>query len=78
MARTNNPDSATSQFFINVNNNTNLNYKSAGSPGYTVFGKVIKGMDIADAIVSVPTTRKKGQGNVPVQPILILSAKITN
>lgn len=76
MARTGDPDSATSQFFINVADNTNLDYKSPQSPGYAVFGKVIKGMDVADAIVSVKTTRKKGMGNVPVEPIIIKSVKL--
>jgi uncharacterized repeat protein (TIGR02543 family) len=50
MARTNDPNSATSQFFINLADNTNLDYQSAISPGYAVFGKVVKGMSIADKI----------------------------
>jgi cyclophilin family peptidyl-prolyl cis-trans isomerase len=54
MARTRNPNSATAQFFINVADNTPLNY-SPSSPGYTVFGKVIKGMDVVERIASVPT-----------------------
>ena len=73
-----NPDSATSHFFINVKDNKHLDYRSASSPGYTVFGKVIKGLDIADTIVSAPTTTKKGMRDVPTQTIHILSAKIVN
>jgi len=55
MARTSNPDSATSQFFINLANNTFLDYVSGGSAGYAVFGKVIKGMEIAQAIGGLVT-----------------------
>ena len=77
MARTSNPNSATSQFFINHGNNAQLdNYGG----GYTVFGKVIDGMDVVDAIAKVPTG-VKGDGlggsheNVPTKPITIKSAK---
>ncbi|HEV8691481.1 MAG TPA: peptidylprolyl isomerase [Ideonella sp.] len=72
MARTNMPDSATSQFFINVVDNTRLD--TAGG-GYAVFGKVIDGMDVVDKIKAVP----KGQGSlqsVPVQPVLIKKATL--
>ena len=55
MARTNNPDSATSQFFINTVDNANLDYPSFDGHGYTVFGKVITGMDVVDAIEGAPT-----------------------
>lgn len=58
MARTNNPDSATSQFFINVVDNPGLD-AAPGKPGYAVFGKVIKGMDVVDAIRMVPTGTKQ-------------------
>lgn len=71
MARTNNPDSATSQFFINVANNSFLN-RAAGNPGYAVFGKVTQGMDIVDKIVSVPTGNYGMHQDVPKQPIKIL------
>jgi peptidyl-prolyl cis-trans isomerase A (cyclophilin A) len=54
MARTNVPNSATSQFFINVVDNLNLNYQSEANPGYAVFGEVTHGMDTIDAIVAVP------------------------
>ena len=84
MARTNNPNSATSQFFINVNNNNSLNY-SPGNPGYAVFGKVVEGMDVVDAIVSVKTTTKTatvkmGQKvpmqNFPMDDVVIKSIKV--
>jgi cyclophilin family peptidyl-prolyl cis-trans isomerase len=76
MARTSVPDSATSQFFINVNDNANLDYPSFDGVGYAVFGKVTKGMDVVDAIVAVPTTQKGPHGDVPVEPITIKSAKV--
>lgn len=77
MARTNDPNSATCQFFINVKDNDNLNYPSFDGFGYTVFGKVTKGLDVVDAIVGVPTTRKGPHGDVPVDAITIKSVKIT-
>lgn len=72
MARTNNPNSATSQFFINVANNEFLN-KSTGNPGYAVFGKVTEGLDIVDKIVSVPTTSLGMYQDVPKQAVKIIS-----
>lgn len=75
MARTNNPNSATSQFFINVANNDFLD-KSMMNDGYAVFGKVIKGMDVVDKIVKVPTTTVSMHQNVPRQAIKILSVNI--
>jgi cyclophilin family peptidyl-prolyl cis-trans isomerase len=78
MARTNNPDSATSQFFINLVDNNFLNYVGAGQPGYAVFGKVIEGMDVVDKIGAVKTTTKMGAADVPVEPIAIKSAKIVS
>lgn len=74
MARTNDPDSATAQFFINVKDNAFLNC-SQGNPGYAVFGKVTEGMDVADAMVSVKTTTKNGMQDVPAEPISITSAR---
>ncbi|PLW69748.1 peptidylprolyl isomerase [Pseudohalioglobus lutimaris] len=71
MARTNDPDSATSQFFINVRNNLRLDW-SPGQPGYTVFGEVIEGMSVVDYIVTAPTGNVGGHQNVPLQPITIL------
>jgi len=74
MARTSDPHSATAQFFINVNDNDFLNYAKGKTPGYAVFGTVVEGMDVVDAIVSVPTTTMGQFQNVPVQPVLIESA----
>lgn len=75
MARTSDPDSATSQFFINVADNKFLN-RSPGNPGYAVFGKVIKGMEVVDRIVQVPTSNYGMNQNVPKQPIKIVDIKI--
>lgn len=72
MARTNDPNSATSQFFINHKNNSSLDYRF-GRPGYAVFGEVTEGMQIVDAIAKVETAPKDGHGDVPVQPIYIES-----
>jgi len=76
MARTNNPDSATAQFFINHKNNDPLNYVENRDPGYTVFGKVIEGMETADKITAVKTATRMGMGDVPVEPVVIKSAKV--
>jgi len=79
MARTNNPHSATSQFFINVEDNQKLDYVRQGSSsewGYAVFGKVISGMDVVDAIRSVETHTVGPHGDVPVEPVTILSVEI--
>ncbi|RBL70025.1 peptidylprolyl isomerase A [Pseudomonas sp. MWU13-2625] len=72
MARTSVPDSATSQFFINVKDNDFLDQ----GDGYAVFGKVVKGMDVVDVIVNSQTTTKSGMQNVPVDPVIIKSAKV--
>jgi peptidyl-prolyl cis-trans isomerase A (cyclophilin A) len=77
MARTSNPNSASSQFFINVADNNFLN-KSPMDAGYAVFGKVTKGMDIVDKIVNVPTANYGMHQNVPKQPIKIISVQIKN
>ena len=80
MARTNIPDSATNQFFINVKDNSFLNYSSTNtdslylahsSPGYAVFGKVVKGMDIVNNIKRVKTTVRNGMKDWPVDDVLI-------
>jgi peptidyl-prolyl cis-trans isomerase B (cyclophilin B) len=78
MARTNDPNSAAAQFFINVANNGSLNFrgKTPDGWGYAVFGKVLEGMEVVDAIVQVPTTTKGPYGDVPVQPILIQKASV--
>jgi len=70
MARTNDPDSATAQFFINQRTNLRLDWTPA-SPGYTVFGEVILGMDVVDFIASAPTGRSGRFSDVPVEPIII-------
>ncbi|NHC04766.1 peptidylprolyl isomerase A [Acinetobacter sp. 187] len=75
MARTNDPNSASSQFFINVANNDFLN-KAPGNPGYAVFGKVTKGMDIVNKIVKVPTGNYGMHQNVPNQPVKITKVMI--
>ena len=74
MARTMDPNSATSQFFINLVDNSQLDF-NARNPGYAVFGKVIQGMDVVDKIGQVKTSTVEQNQNVPVQPIIILSAK---
>ncbi|MGE5453160.1 MAG: peptidylprolyl isomerase [Acidobacteriota bacterium] len=77
MARTNVPDSATSQFFINVKDNGFLD--SARSPdgnGYAVFGKVTQGMDVVDKIRKVETGQRGPFGDVPVQPVIIKTVTI--
>ena len=71
MARTNDPDSATSQFFINVNDNEFLNYPGQDGYGYCVFGKVIEGMDVVDNIAKLPTRNKKGHDDVPIKRVAI-------
>jgi len=72
MARTRSPDSATSQFFINVQQNMSLDAHSS-KPGYTVFGKVSKGMDVIDAIIKVPTITSGAHQDVPEEDVIILS-----
>jgi cyclophilin family peptidyl-prolyl cis-trans isomerase len=73
MARTGDPHSATSQFFINHADNAFLNFTGETTQGwgYAVFGKVVDGMDVVDAIAKVQTGNKGGHQNVPVEPIVI-------
>lgn len=73
MARTMDPHSATSQFFINVADNAFLNFTAENSQGfgYCVFGEVVKGMDVVDAIVKVKTGQRKGHADVPLEDIVI-------
>jgi len=75
MARTSAPDSATSQFFINVIDNNSLN-KTRTKPGYTVFGKVVEGMIVADQISNVKTGVQNRMRDVPMTPIMIQSVTI--
>lgn len=76
MARTGNPNSATSQFFINVANNTGLNAPQPDGYGYAVFGKVVSGMDVIDKIRQGPTSNQGGFQNVPSTPISINSVNL--
>ena len=79
MARTNVPDSATAQFFINVADNAFLDAaNSRDGHGYAVFGKVVEGMDVVDKIKSLPTTTRSGYQNVPVTAALIRKATVEN
>jgi len=73
MARTSDPHSAGSQFFINVADNDFLNFKSKTTEGwgYCVFGKVVAGMDVVDKIKMVSTTRRAGHQDVPVDDVVI-------
>ncbi len=71
MARTGVPDSATSQFYFNLVDNTFLDYQDASNPGYAVFGEVVQGMDVVDAIGAVATN-----GEVPAEAIIIESVSV--
>lgn len=71
MARTPDPHSASAQFFINVGDNTFLDYPGQDGWGYCVFGQVVEGMDVVDAIKAVPTGNKGPHQNVPTDPVLI-------
>jgi len=76
MARTSIPDSASSQFFINIADNNFLNHTAPTSSGwgYCVFGKVVEGMDVVDKIAGVATTSKAGHRDVPVESVSIEKA----
>jgi peptidyl-prolyl cis-trans isomerase A (cyclophilin A) len=79
MARTSVPDSATAQFFINLKDNAFLD--AANTPdgtGYTVFGKVVSGMEVVDKIWAVPTGNRGPYQNVPVTPVVIRKASVEN
>ncbi|MBU2603496.1 MAG: peptidyl-prolyl cis-trans isomerase [Actinobacteria bacterium] len=78
MARTSVIDSATAQFFVNVADNAFLDHKAKTMQGYgyAVFGKVVSGMEVMDAMVAVPTTSKGQMQDIPVTPIVIESAKV--
>ena len=78
MARTPNPNSATAQFFINIANNSFLNF-TAPTPqgyGYAVFGKVVEGMDVVDKIKKVKTGSRSGHQDVPLEDVVITQAEI--
>jgi len=74
MARTNDPHSATSQFFVNLVDNAFLD-PGRGGAGYAVFGHVTDGMAVVDAIAKVQTGRKGGHDDVPLEPVVVKSAK---
>ena len=76
MARTGNPNSATSQFFINVVDNPGLNAPKPDGFGYTVFGKVSSGMETIDKIRTMSTGSKAGMQNVPLTPVTINAVRI--
>jgi cyclophilin family peptidyl-prolyl cis-trans isomerase len=77
MARTGDPHSATAQFFINTANNDFLNHKNKTQQGwgYAAFGRVIEGMDVVDAISAVKTTKRRQFQDVPVEAVVIKSAR---
>ena len=76
MARLPQPHSATAQFFINVQNNMNLDYKGGNQWGYAVFGKVTEGLDVVDDIRYVQTASKAPFSDVPVEPVIIEQVRI--
>ena len=76
MARTGDPHSATAQFFINVKDNTFLDYPGQDGWGYCVFGKVTAGMDVVEQIRDVATGNKAGHQDVPVEPVIIEKAVV--
>ena len=75
MARLSEPHTASSQFFINLKDNRSLDHSARGW-GYTVFGKVVEGMEVIDAIATVRTTTKGPHGDVPVEPVIIKKASV--
>ena len=80
MARTSAPHSATAQFFINAADNEFLNFKSETPQGwgYAVFGRVVSGQDVVDAIEKVSTGRKGGHDDVPLEDVTIIGAKLVS
>ena len=77
MARTSNPQSATSQFFLVHQDSNFLDYPGQDGWGYCVFGKISKGLDVLDAIAAVKTTNAGMHQNVPAEPVLIKTAKVS-
>ena len=80
MARTSDPHSATAQFFINVADNAFLDFKSESGSGwgYAVFGKVVKGSEVIDAIEQVRTGNRGGHGDVPIDDVTIVRATVVS
>lgn len=77
MARTMDPHSASAQFFINTKDNSFLDYPGQDGWGYAVFGKVVEGNDVVDKIEQVETGNKAGHSDVPVEPVVIEKAEIS-
>ncbi|MCG1042596.1 peptidyl-prolyl cis-trans isomerase [Mycetohabitans sp. B8] len=78
MARTNDPNSASAQFFINTVDNPNLDYPNPDGHGYAVFGKVVSGLDVVKKIEATPTTTRGSFSDVPQKPIVIQSATVVS
>ncbi len=78
MARTMEPHSASSQFFINIKDNNFLDYPGQDGWGYCVFGEVTEGMDVVDSIEQVTTGNSGGHGDVPVEPVVVEKAEIVD
>ncbi len=74
MARTDSPHSATSQFFVNLKDNDFLDHRP-GHHGYAVFGRVVEGLEVVDKIAAVPTGRRKGYTDAPMEDVVINSAR---
>ncbi|HEC06021.1 MAG TPA: peptidylprolyl isomerase, partial [Thiolapillus brandeum] len=77
MARTMDPHSASAQFFINTKDNSFLDYPGQDGWGYAVFGKVVEGTEVVDKIEQVETGNKAGHSDVPVEPVMIEKAEIS-
>jgi peptidyl-prolyl cis-trans isomerase A (cyclophilin A)/peptidyl-prolyl cis-trans isomerase B (cyclophilin B) len=77
MARTNDLHSATSQFFVNLTDNAFLDHRGASNYGYAVFGRVTEGMEVIDRIAAVKTGRRQGHDDVPVEDVVITTARRT-
>jgi peptidyl-prolyl cis-trans isomerase A (cyclophilin A) len=75
MARTNDINSATSQFFVNLVDNAFLDHQGPRNYGYAVFAKVVAGMDVIDKIAAVPTGRRRGHDDVPLEPVVVKTAR---
>lgn len=75
MARLPDPHSATSQFFVNLADNPHLDHQGGSQWGYAVFGRIVDGMDVIDAIAGVKTTTTAGHRDVPAEPVIIEQAR---
>ncbi len=74
MARTENPDSATTEFYFNLVDNPSLDYKNPNGPGYAVFGRVVKGIEVVDAIADTETGPMNGYLDVPTNDVFVKAA----